>query len=239
VTVPIAGAVGPSAYWYLTRATGAVALILLTLSLALGVIDVGRYTTPRAPRFLVDGLHRTASLLAVVFLIGHILTAALDSFASIPLIDAVVPFAGSYRPLWLGLGAVSFDLLLAIVVTSLLRRRLGYRAWRLTHWLAYGSWPIALLHGLGTGSDVTTSWMLAISGGCLAVVLISICARVAGGEAGGGANRNPARGIALAGALCFAGGLALWLPGGPLGSHWAKRSGTPASLLAPSHRSPG
>jgi sulfoxide reductase heme-binding subunit YedZ len=235
MSLPIAGTVGPSAYWYLTRATGTVALILLTLSVVLGVIDVQRYTTPRAPRFVVDGMHRTASLLAVVFLIAHILTAALDSFASIPLIDAVLPFAGSYRPLWLGLGAVSFDLLLAIVVTSLLRRRLGYRAWRLTHWLAYGSWPVALLHGLGTGSDVKTSWMLAISGGCLALVLTSICVRVVDGWP----SRPPARAAALAAAVCFAGGLALWLPSGPLGSHWAKRSGTPPSLLAPSRRSSG
>jgi methionine sulfoxide reductase heme-binding subunit len=230
MSLPLASTVGPSAYWYLTRASGTVALILLTLSVVLGVIDVEQYSTTRLPRFVVDGVHRTASLLAVVFLLVHILTAALDSFASIPLIDAIVPFAGTYRPLWLGLGAASFDLVLAIVITSLARRRLGYRAWRFTHWLAYASWPIALLHGLGTGSDVKATWMLAISGSCLIAVLTAVWIRALSGWP----DRIRPRSAALALAAVFAAGTALWLPSGPLGAHWAQRSGTPASLLHPS-----
>lgn len=225
--LPLASTVGPSAYWYLTRSTGTMALILLTLSVVLGVIDVERYTTPRMPRFVIDGLHRSVSLLAVVFLVVHILTAALDSFASIPLIDAIVPFVGSYRPLWLGLGAASFDLILAVVITSLARRRLGYRTWRVTHWLAYASWPIALLHTLGTGSDVKTGWMIAISVGCLVAVLFAVVLRVAAGWPGQVGIRSTAAGLAV----FFAGGVALWLPSGPLGAGWARRSGTPSSLL--------
>jgi predicted ferric reductase len=229
MTLPLASTVGPSAYWYLTRSTGTMALILLTLAVVLGVIDVERYATARLPRFVVDGMHRTVSLLAVAFLLLHIVTAALDSFASVPLIDAVVPFVGSYRPVWLGLGAASFDLVLAVVITSLVRRRLGYRAWRATHWLAYASWPIALLHGLGTGSDVKAGWMIAISGGCLAAVLFAVCVRAALGWPGQVGLRSTALGLAV----CFAGGVALWLPGGPLGKGWARRSGTPSSLLRP------
>ncbi|HWC86912.1 MAG TPA: ferric reductase-like transmembrane domain-containing protein [Solirubrobacteraceae bacterium] len=229
MTLPLASTVGPSAYWYLTRSTGTMALILLTLAVVLGVIDVERYATARLPRFVVDGMHRTVSLLAVAFLLVHIVTAALDSFASVPLIDAVVPFVGSYRPVWLGLGAASFDLVLAVVITSLVRRRLGYRAWRATHWLAYASWPIALLHGLGTGSDVKAGWMIAISGGCLAAVLFAVCVRAALGWPGQVGLRSTALGLAV----CFAGGVALWLPGGPLGKGWARRSGTPSSLLRP------
>ena len=125
---PLAAA-GPSAYWYLTRSTGTVALLLLTGAVVLGVIDVRRWSTPRWPRFVVDSLHRNLSLLAMVFIALHILTSVLDSFASISLLDAFVPFAGSYRPFWLGLGAVSFDLLLAVTITSMLRRRLGYSSW--------------------------------------------------------------------------------------------------------------
>jgi methionine sulfoxide reductase heme-binding subunit len=195
----------------------------------LGVIDVERYTTTRLPRFVIDGMHRTVSLLAVAFLVVHIVTAALDSFASVPLIDAVVPFAGTYRPLWLGLGAASFDLVLAVVITSLARRRLGYRTWRFTHWLAYASWPIALLHGLGTGSDVKSTWMIAISGGCLTAVLLAVCVRVASGWP----DQVRLRAVALGIAVCFAGGTVLWLPGGPLGAGWARRSGTPTPLLRP------
>ncbi|HTD57994.1 MAG TPA: hypothetical protein VK672_03785, partial [Solirubrobacteraceae bacterium] len=122
----IVAAAGPSAYWYLTRSSGAVALVLLTLALVLGVVDVRRWSTEKWPRFVVDSLHRNVSLLALAFLGLHILTAVLDSFAPISLVDAVIPFTGSYRPLWLGLGALSFDLMLAVILTSLLRRQVGH-----------------------------------------------------------------------------------------------------------------
>ena len=86
-------AAGPSLYWYLTRSTGAVALVLLTAAVVLGVVDVQRWSTPRWPRFVVDALHRNVALMAMVFLCLHIITSVLDSFAPISLIDAVVPFA--------------------------------------------------------------------------------------------------------------------------------------------------
>jgi sulfoxide reductase heme-binding subunit YedZ len=218
---------GPSAYWYLTRSTGAVALILLTLALTLGVIDVRRWGTERWPRFVVDSLHRSVSLLALAFLLVHILTATLDSFAPVSLVNAVIPFTGSYRPLWLGLGAISFDLVLAVILTSLLRRRMGHAVWRTTHWLTYASWPIALLHGLGTGSDVKDTWLLALSVGCLVAVIVSVLARVLAGWPDQPARRGTALGLAGA----FTLGVLLWLPGGPLGKEWARRSGTPTALL--------
>jgi len=127
---------GPSVYWYATRSTGAVALLLLTAAVVLGVLDVHRVSSPRWPRFAIDSLHRSASMLAIAFLAVHILTAVLDSFASISLLDAVIPFAGSYRPFWLGLGAVSLDLLLAVAISSAARRRIGYAGWRAIRWLA-------------------------------------------------------------------------------------------------------
>ena len=130
---------------------------------------------------MVDSLHRNVSLLAMVFLVLHILTSVLDSFASISIIDAFVPFVGSYRPFWLGLGAVAFDLLLAVIITSLLRARMGFATWRTVHWLAYASWPIALVHGFGTGSDANSTWLLALSIGCMAVVLAAVLTRVIAG----------------------------------------------------------
>jgi hypothetical protein len=189
---------------------------------------VRRFSTPSWPRFVVDALHRNVSLLALVFLLVHILTAVLDSFTSISLVAAFVPFAGSYRPFWLGLGAVAFDLLLAVILTSLLRGRVGPRAWRVTHWLVYACWPIALLHTLGTGSDVKTTWLLALSVACLALVLGAVLVRVLDGFSRDSAR---GRGLAIGGAFAFALGLVLWLPSGPLGSEWARRSGTPSSLL--------
>ena len=223
---------GPSLYWYLTRSTGAVALILLTAAIALGVADVERWSTPRWPRFIVDSVHRNVSLLAMVFLLLHILTSVLDSFAPIALTDAVIPFLGTYRPFWLGLGAISFDLLIAVTVTSLMRQRIGFGTWRAVHWLTYASWPIALLHGLGTGSDVKATWLLALSIGCVLVVLAAVLTRVISGWPG----NLRGRGAALGGAGVFSLFLVLWLPSGPLGSEWARRSGTPKSLL-PHHAS--
>jgi Ferric reductase like transmembrane component len=227
---PVLGTVGPSVYWYLTRSTGVVSLLLLTATVILGVVDVRRWSTPRWPRFVLDSLHRNVSMLVLVFLGLHIITAALDSFAPISLLDAVLPFIGSYRPFWLGLGAVAFDLLLAIAITSLLRQRLGHRAWRITHWLAYACWPIALLHGLGTGSDVKSAWSLILTAICVIAVAIAVCARTLPGWP----EQRRVRGGALALTAIAPIALVLWLPGGPLGHDWARRAGTPVSLLASS-----
>jgi len=225
---PLAATLGPSAYWYLTRASGTVALILLTAAVALGVIDVRRFNAPGWPRFVIDALHRNVALLAMVFLVLHILTAVLDSFASIRLIDAIIPFVGSYRPFWLGLGAAAFDLLLAIIVTSLLRGRIGLVGWRAVHWATYASWPIAVLHTVGTGSDIKSAWMLLVVFGCLAVTLGAVGVRAVGALQTSPAHARAALGVTAAFTLFFV----LWLPGGPLGADWAARSGTPTALLS-------
>ncbi len=168
-----------NADWYLMRGSGAVALVLLTLAVVIGVLSIGRVHSERWPRFVIEGLHRSSSLLAVVFVAIHVVTAVLDSFVSISLLDAFVPFVGSYRPIWLGLGAVASDMVLALIVTSLLRRRLGHRLWRSVHWLAYAAWPIALAHTLGTGSDVQRLWLQVVWGICTAAVVAAVLGRIA------------------------------------------------------------
>lgn len=222
-----AAAAGPTAYWYLTRGTGVVALILLTVSVALGVANIRRVRTERVPRFVIDAVHRNVSLLAIAFLLVHIITSLLDGFAPIRVIDTVFPFISTYRPLWLGLGAIAFDLLVAVAITSMLRRRFGYRAWRATHWAAYAAWPVALLHGLGTGSDVRSGWMLVVIGGSVIVMIVAVVSRVTSGwpdHAGG-------RLTALIASALVPLGLLVWLPSGPLAAGWARKAGTPASLL--------
>ena len=219
---------GPSALWYVTRGTGTVTLVLLTVSLALGVANVQRVETDTVPRFVFDAVHRSASLLALAFLAVHILGSVLDPFAPIRLIDAVVPFTSAYRPVWLGLGAVAFDVLIAVVVTSVLRRRFGYRAWRVTHWFAYACFPIALVHGLGTGTDAKANWMLLLTAGCVLTVLVAVWLRVAAGWPNHASIRTSAVLASIAAPVV----LLVWLPSGPLGAGWAKRASTPASLLA-------
>jgi sulfoxide reductase heme-binding subunit YedZ len=226
---PIA-VIGSRAYWYLTRATGAVSILLLTAVVVLGVLGSLRFAAaPRWPRFAVDSLHRDISLLAIGLLVLHIITSVLDSFAPIAITDAVIPFAGSYRPLWLGLGALSFDLMIVLIVTSLVRRRLGYRAWRAVHWLAYASWPIAVLHGLGTGSDTKQAWMLALTVACVAAVAIAALVRIARAGAIPDGVRTPALLLSVATPI----GLAIFTLAGPLQSGWAGRAGTPKALLGP------
>jgi sulfoxide reductase heme-binding subunit YedZ len=224
---------GPSSLWYLTRATGAVTLVLLTISLVIGIAGVGRLQRPGWPRFVVEGVHRNVSLLAIVVLAIHIATSVLDPFAGIHLIDAFIPFAGSYRPLWLGLGAFASDLMIAIAVTSMLRRRIGHTVWRATHWLAYLCWPVAVLHTVGTGSDVKQLWLLALTGACIACVIVAVWARAG---IGWPAQRR-LRGAAVAASIALPAAFVAWMPGGPLASDWARRAGTPASLLASSSSS--
>jgi hypothetical protein len=230
LTLPLAAS-GTAALWYLSRGSGAVSLILLSAALVLGIVDERRWRSTRWPRFALHGLHRWVSLFAVAFLGVHILSGVLDSFAPIRLLDAVLPFAGTYRPLWLGFGALAFDLLLTVAITSLLKRQIGQRAWRAVHWLSYAAWPVAVLHGLGTGSDVRGGWLLAITAACVTAVWFAVLARVA---------RVPGwPRLASFGTLAAVPVAAvLWLPQGPLAKGWARRAGTPAQLLAVSDVTP-
>lgn len=216
--------------WYLTRATGAVALLLLTVSVAMGIANVARIATRMWPRFVVEAVHRNVALLAVAFLLVHIVSSVLDPFAPITLLDTIIPFASRYRPLWLGFGTAAFDLIVAVALTSMIRLRLGFRSWRAVHWLSYVSWPIAVLHGLGTGSDTKQSWMLLFTAACGLVVLAAVALRIA---LSWPAHPRAAGSAALV-TVTLPVALVMWLPSGPLGSDWARRSGTPASLLASS-----
>jgi hypothetical protein len=221
-----AAAHGPSALWYATRGAGATTTVLLTASVVLGIAEERGWRPGGSPRYAVAALHRTISMLALTMLAVHIVTTLLDPFPKIAVLAAFVPFATDYRPLWMGFGAVAADLLLAVIVTSLVRRRLGYRAWRGVHWAAYACWPVAILHGLGTGSDTKATWMLALTFGSVAAVVLAVLARVARAD-------TPARlrvGATAAAVLTVV-GLAAWAPAGPLAQGWAQRAGTPASVL--------
>jgi hypothetical protein len=226
--VTLAAATGPSAYWYLTRGSGVVALLLLTAGVVLGVLTSTRWGSTRWPRFVVSGLHKNLTLLAVAFVVVHVVTTILDGYAPIRLRDAVIPFASSYRPFWLGLGAVAFDLLLALIATSLLRARLGLRTWRIVHWCAYAAWPVALVHGFGTGSDARAGWFELVAVGACAAVVAAVLVRVAQSHLG----PPPVRLAAGVAALVVPAVIAGWAATGPLQPGWARRAGTPSRLLA-------
>lgn len=154
----------------LTRSTGLVALVLLTATMALGLLSGVRWQGQSWPRFVTSGLHRNMSALACAVVVVHIVTTLADGFVPIYIQDAVLPFGSAYRPLWLGLGAASFDLMLVLIVTSLVRTRISYRAWRALHWTAYLCWPAAVVHGLGTGTDTPVRWVLLLTLACVAMI---------------------------------------------------------------------
>jgi len=168
-----------TAFWYASRATGIVALLLLTAVLVLGILVNRQGRLPGLPRFAVTDIHRNLSLLAVAFIAVHVLTAVLDSYVHIPLLSAVIPFASGYERLWLGLGAISLDVMLAMIVTSLVRGRLNRVLWRAIHLLAYASWPIAFAHSIGSSKDLQQGLLLDMAIGCALIVAAAVIWRLA------------------------------------------------------------
>jgi sulfoxide reductase heme-binding subunit YedZ len=175
----VSGINSSTALWYASRATGVVALLLMTAVVLLGLLVTRQGRLPGLPRFAVTGLHRNLSLVAVVFVGLHVLTAVVDSYVNIPLIATVVPLASPYEPLWVGLGAVSLDITVAVIVTSLLRRHLTRRLWRAVHLLAYLSWPVAWLHSITSSRDMLYGWMLVLGIGCALLVVAAVAWRLA------------------------------------------------------------
>jgi len=178
------------ALWYASRATGVVCLVLTTTVVLLGLLVSRQRRLPGLPRFGVVHLHRYLSLLAVGFVSVHILTAVVDSYVSISVAAAIIPFVSSYKPLWLGLGAVSLDLMAALIVTSLVRARIGRKTWRVVHWVAYAAWPVAVVHSIGTGPDLRHGPLLWLSVSSVLAVIAAIAWRVAG-SLGSGARLVP------------------------------------------------
>ena len=216
------------ALWYLTRSTGLVALLLLTATVVLGVVASVGWTSERWPRFLSQDVHRNLSLFCVGFVAIHVITTVSDGYVPIGFADAFIPFRTAYRPLYVGLGALTFDLLLAVLVTSALRHRIGFASWRFVHWLAYLCWPIALFHSLGSGTDSSLPVVLAMDVVCSAAVIAVVVWRLATGRTFTAGQRA----AAAVGTVVVALALVVFAALGPLRPGWSHRAGTSAALLA-------
>lgn len=235
-----ASSAGPSWYWYATRGLGIATLIVLTVTVVLGVVTAVRWSGESTPAFVAADLHRNLSLIGVCLLAAHIVTTVLDPFAHISVRDVIIPVGAAYRPIWLGLGVVAAEILVAVAATSLLRERVGARLWRLIHWTAYASWPLAVVHALGTGSDARAPWLIGVVASCVAAVLIAVSQRIRRGELA----TLPIRAAA---AVAVAVGLVVgtgWAFSGPLQAGWAAKAGTPSVAAAavkpgPVHPGPG
>ena len=145
-------------FWSVGRTSGMFSLCLLTLGLLLGIVNRSGRSFSGLSRYTLTLLHRNASLLALGFLLLHFTSLWLDPQARLRLADLAVPFLGSFKPFWQGLGTLAFLMLLAVGATGLLRRRIGQRTFTAVHWLSYALWPVAVAHGLGNGTDAGSWW---------------------------------------------------------------------------------
>jgi methionine sulfoxide reductase heme-binding subunit len=209
--------------WYLARATGLVLLVVFTASTALGVLSSTGKAGGRVPRFVATDLHRRLSMIALALLLAHITVSVADTYVNITWLDVFVPFVGSYRPLWLGLGTLASDVTLLVVATSLLRHRMTPLAWRVVHLCVYAAWPAVVLHGLGTGSDSRRLPALALTVACCLVVLAAVAWRVVAWPV----PLTLPRVASLTAVSMLTVVIGVWAVGGPLHPGWAKKSGTP------------
>jgi DMSO/TMAO reductase YedYZ heme-binding membrane subunit len=183
--------------WFISRGSGLVLLVLFTAVAVLGTATRLGWAPPRWPRFVAAELHRSLALFTVALLGLHVVTAIADPYVSIGWAAAVIPFRSPYRTAAIGLGALAVDLGGAVLLTSLVRSRLGLRAWRAVHWLAYLAWPAAFGHALSAGGDLRIGWVAAVIWGSAAVtagaVAVRVAAAVAARAQSGSRPRRPVR----------------------------------------------
>ena len=173
-----AAVAGSQGLWLVSRGSGLALLTAFSAVVVAGVAARLGSATGRWRRLAAAELHRTLALFCVAFLGLHVGTAILDPYVTIGWAATVLPFASGYRTLAIGLGTLTVDLGGAVLLTSLMRRRLGYRAWRAVHWLAYLAWPVAFAHSLTAGNDLRIWWVALIEWGCAAAVATAVVARL-------------------------------------------------------------
>ena len=221
--VAAAAASNPSWFWYATRGLGAATLIVLTCTVVLGIVTATRWIGQSTPAFVTADLHRNLSMIALGLLLAHIITTVLDPFAHISVRDVIIPFGATYRPIWLGLGVVAAEIMVVVAATSMLRDRVGPRAWRAIHWIAYASWPIAVIHGLGTGSDARAPWLIGVVVSCVVAVLLALLTRIREGRCRRCRSAPRRRVVAVVLVVLST----RWAFSGPFQADWSARAGTP------------
>lgn len=220
---------GMPGLWYLNRATGLVLLVLLTFTLVLGLLSRRRGGGRFWPRFATARLHQNLAILCVSLLAAHVTAAVVDSYVPITAVDAVVPFVSAYRPVWLGLGTLASTFLLMAVLSASTRHSSTRRTWRALHLLVYLAWPLALVHGFGTGTDTRSQAVLLLAFGCLGAVIVAVTIRLATLPLPTGVR---ASGLVVVFLVPLA--LGLWLRSGPLAPGWSHKAGTPEPATASS-----
>jgi methionine sulfoxide reductase heme-binding subunit len=156
--------------WYAARAAGVTAYLMLSAVVSLGLTMAAKEQFARWPRFTLEDVHRFGGLLVGSFVGIHVAAVAIDSWLPFTLQSLIVPFGSRYRPVWVGLGVAAAELLLALAVTNHYRRTLPYTFWRRAHYLNFAVWGAATAHGIGSGTDRSSPWFLAVFAGAGAIV---------------------------------------------------------------------
>lgn len=160
------------AIWYAARASGVAAYVVLSLVVMFGLTLGGKAQNRRWPRFSVEDIHRFGGLLVGSLIGVHVLAIAADAFLPFSLLQLLVPFTSTYRPLWTGLGIAAAEILLALAITNHYRKRLNYGFWRKAHYLNFAVWGFASAHGLMAGTDRGAVWLAILYGVAVAGVVM-------------------------------------------------------------------
>ena len=160
------------AYWFISRSSGVVAYVLITLSVLWGLVQSGSLLSPRTLPGLPFGLHSFLSWLGLGVAALHGLVLMGDRYINFDLAQVVAPFISTYRPLPTGLGIVSFYLMLLLTLSFYARPHLSQKTFRSLHYASFGAFALVTLHGIFAGSDSAPLWWL-YAGSLVAVVLLT------------------------------------------------------------------
>ncbi len=212
--------------WDVARTGGLVAYALVTTSVAMGLVLSLGWRSPRWTRFVTNEVHRFVTLLSLVFIVVHGTAIAVDPFIKMSVPDVLIPFLGSYRPVWVALGIIAAYLAVAVYLSDRVRSRVGYAWWRRFHALAFVVFVMALVHGIATGSDTRTPWALALYGGSLVLVGFLLILRLLPDPPG--RSRPVMAGVAIAAVAGVVGFTLI----GPLQPGWSARAGGTVPVAA-------
>jgi len=151
-TLPITSA---KAFWFISRSSGVLAYLLLTLSVVWGLVQSGAILRPTIPPALALGLHNFLSWAGLVMSALHALVLLGDNNPTMNLADIVIPFVGPYRPIWVGLGVVGIYLMLLVSVSFYVRSKIGQKNFRLLHYTSYAAFLLVSWHAMGAGTDTS------------------------------------------------------------------------------------
>ena len=140
-------------WWYVTRASGIIAYLLLWLSTILGLAVSSKYMDIMLDRMFTYDFHQFISLLSIAFLLIHILVLLVDRYLPYSVAQILIPFISPYRPFWVGIGVISFYIILLVTTTFYIKKRIGMHSFRVIHYLSLAGFLGGLLHGFFSGTD--------------------------------------------------------------------------------------